>query len=149
MTFHTGPVQASMHHEISYQTSTGSTTVQVALHHECTIMDLYRFHCIINASYWTCTGSTASLMDHTGHVQVPLHRSFLYLSCTSHCIITCRFHLIATYYTQPAEGPVLVHLHHNVWYRAGSRFAPSQWETALLCIDVSHWLCTNLESALW
>ena len=33
-------------------------------------------------------------------------------------------------------------------YRADSRFAPSQWETALLCNDVSHWLVSNLESAL-
>ena len=33
-------------------------------------------------------------------------------------------------------------------YRAKSTFAPSQWETALLCNDVSHWLSTNLESAL-
>ena len=32
--------------------------------------------------------------------------------------------------------------------RADSRFAPSQWETTLLCNDVSHWLGTNLESAL-
>ena len=29
-----------------------------------------------------------------------------------------------------------------------SRFAPSQWETALLCNDVSHWLCTSLESTV-
>ena len=29
-----------------------------------------------------------------------------------------------------------------------SRFAASQWETALLCNDVSHWLAANLESAL-
>ena len=29
-----------------------------------------------------------------------------------------------------------------------SRLAPSQWETALLCNDVSHWLGANLESAL-
>ena len=29
---------------------------------------------------------------------------------------------------------------HNMEYRADSRFAPSQWETALLCNDVSHWL---------
>ena len=28
------------------------------------------------------------------------------------------------------------------------RFAPSQWETALLCKDVSHWLGASLESAL-
>ena len=33
-------------------------------------------------------------------------------------------------------------------YRADSRFAPSQWETALFCNDVSHWLGTSLESAL-
>ena len=32
--------------------------------------------------------------------------------------------------------------------RADSRFAPSQWETALLCNDVSQWLGVNLESAL-
>ena len=33
-------------------------------------------------------------------------------------------------------------------YRADSRFASNQWETALLCNDVSLWLDTNLESAL-
>ena len=32
--------------------------------------------------------------------------------------------------------------------RAVSRFAPSQWETALLCNDVFHWLGASLESAL-
>ena len=32
--------------------------------------------------------------------------------------------------------------------RVDSRFEPSQWETALLCNDVSHWLGTSLESAL-
>ena len=31
---------------------------------------------------------------------------------------------------------------------ADSRFVPSQWETALLCNGVSHWLGENLESAL-
>ena len=31
---------------------------------------------------------------------------------------------------------------------ADYRFAPSQWETALLCNDVSHWLGANLVSAL-
>ena len=34
------------------------------------------------------------------------------------------------------------------WSRADSRLAPSQWETALLCNDVSHWLGASLESAL-
>ena len=33
-------------------------------------------------------------------------------------------------------------------FRVDSRFAPSQWETALLCNDVSHWLGANLESTL-
>ena len=31
---------------------------------------------------------------------------------------------------------------------ADSRFAPSQWETALLCNDVSHWLGARLEWTL-
>ena len=33
-------------------------------------------------------------------------------------------------------------------YRADSRFVPSQWEIVLLCNDISHWLGTNLKSAL-
>ena len=33
--------------------------------------------------------------------------------------------------------------------RADSRFASSQWETALLCNDVSHWLDASLESAVF
>ena len=33
--------------------------------------------------------------------------------------------------------------------RVDSRFAPSQWETVLLCNDVSHWLGASLESSLW
>ena len=37
---------------------------------------------------------------------------------------------------------------HTYIPRADSRFAPSQWETALLCNDFSHWLGANLESAL-
>ena len=35
---------------------------------------------------------------------------------------------------------------YHIGNRDDSRFAPSQWETALLCNDVSHWLGTNLES---
>ena len=37
-----------------------------------------------------------------------------------------------------------------VWQdnKADSRFAPSQWETVLLCNDISHWLGPSLESAL-
>ena len=36
---------------------------------------------------------------------------------------------------------------HNLC-RADSRFVPSQWETALFCNVVSHWLGANLEPAL-
>ena len=36
-----------------------------------------------------------------------------------------------------------------IWGRADSRFGSNQWETALLCSNVSHWLGANLESALW
>ena len=34
------------------------------------------------------------------------------------------------------------------FHRADSRLAPSQWEMALLCNTISHWLGSSLESAL-
>ena len=34
-------------------------------------------------------------------------------------------------------------------HRADFRFVPSQWETSFQSNAVSHWLHTNLESALW
>ena len=37
---------------------------------------------------------------------------------------------------------------HSIRYSADSRYAPCQWETVLLCNDVSHWLGANLEWAL-
>ena len=37
----------------------------------------------------------------------------------------------------------------RLYIRAASRYAPSQWETALLCKDISHWLGASLESALY
>ena len=37
---------------------------------------------------------------------------------------------------------------YHLLIRVDFRFAPSQWETALLCNDVSHWLGASLESAL-
>ena len=50
---------------------------------------------------------------------------------------------------------ILNHLHlfpvvdPQMGIRADSRFAPSQWNTVLLCNAVSHWLGTKLESALY
>ena len=37
----------------------------------------------------------------------------------------------------------------NMYLRADSSSVPSQWETALLCNNISHWLGTSLESALY
>ena len=36
--------------------------------------------------------------------------------------------------------------HNNVGYRSDSKFAPSQWDTVLLCNYVFHWLGASLES---
>ena len=36
----------------------------------------------------------------------------------------------------------------RIWFRADSKCAPSQWETSLQSNAVSHWLGTNLDSAL-
>ena len=49
----------------------------------------------------------------------------------------------------PLKGPVVWRVfpcRPGIRFRAYSRFAPSQWETALLCNDVSHWLGASLES---
>ena len=50
-----------------------------------------------------------------------------------------------------AGNKVRHEFHHNVfgYYRADSRFAPSQWEMVLLCNAVSYWLGANLGSALY
>ena len=45
-------------------------------------------------------------------------------------------------------GMTYTHPQKYHYHRADSRLAPSQWETSLLCNDVSHWLGANLESAL-
>ena len=37
----------------------------------------------------------------------------------------------------------------SMYFRADSRFAPRQWETASLCNDVCHWLGISLESTLY
>ena len=55
------------------------------------------------------------------------------------------------------KGPQCVHelnietipFYHNVIIKANYRFVPSQWETVLLCNDVSRWLGASLESAIW
>ena len=55
----------------------------------------------------------------------------------------------------PTPGVALDHFNQNMvyilkmYFRADSRFAPSQWEMVLLCNNVSHWLGASLESALY
>ena len=48
-----------------------------------------------------------------------------------------------------AGCPTALIIYIRMYIRADSRFAPSQWEKALLCYDVSNWLGANLESALY
>ena len=56
-------------------------------------------------------------------------------------------HMIRFVLWQPIDSyKQVLNLLENI--RAGSRFVPSQWETSLLCDDVSYWLGANLESAL-
>ena len=46
------------------------------------------------------------------------------------------------------QAMVTAFWHTETHYRAYSTFALSQWETALLCSDFSHWLAATLKSAL-
>ena len=59
-----------------------------------------------------------------------IHRLFIYLHT---------YYIISNVFIQFAQCT----------YRTDYRFTPSQWETALLCNDVSHWLSASLESALY
>ena len=71
----------------------------------------------------------------------PLLLSRFYKSkkCAGHIFIHCLFICILFYSWSRAVTIRSIH-------RPDSRFAPSQWETALHCNDVSHWLGANLES---
>ena len=49
-----------------------------------------------------------------------------------------------------SENPATVMVSwYTATYRVDSGFAPSQWQTALLCNDGSYWLGASLESALY
>ena len=51
--------------------------------------------------------------------------------------------------TSIADRSIITYFVHDTYiFRVDSMFAPSQWETALLCNDDSHWLGVSLESAL-
>ena len=53
------------------------------------------------------------------------------------------YHILFRLLTVTLVGPSLL------WSRDHSRVAPSQWETLLQNKALSHWLGTNLGSALW
>ena len=89
--------------------------------------------------------------DILGHMP-PLCHNELILFWLSRAVV-CFFQVITSHVYSLLESqahlkkmPVPVSIIHV--YRADSRFAPSQWETSLLCNDVSHWLSASLESAL-
>ena len=52
------------------------------------------------------------------------------------------------YINKPWDTECNVALNTRLYCRDDSRFAPSQWETPLLCNNVSHWLGASLESGL-
>ena len=69
-----------------------------------------------------------------------------------HISLTLDFHHIkdicSTINTIPCLGISVLLKYYISINRADSRLAPSQWEMALQCNAISHWLSTNLESAL-
>ena len=77
-----------------------------------------------------CTGETVSLYWSDPMIVTIDYKAQLYLLISRHRYETVCSHFI-------------------IYPRAESRFAPSQWETALLCNGVSHWLGASLESALY
>ena len=61
-------------------------------------------------------------------------------------------HLLMDHTALMMDGWVWIGEDRSGWHQAitrpDARFVPSQWETVLLCNDVTHWLSANLESAL-
>ena len=79
-------------------------------------------------SFWANDTNWYNMNVYTNSCEDPLHDAIHAIICTSTCV---------------SEG--LGHIFH----RTDSKFAPSQWETALLNKDVSHLLGASLESALF
>ena len=84
----------------------------------------------------------------TGH-QGDITHSCAVLWALSHSVSLCLIHqahwMVPIRECQAIQATYMSGIQDN---RAHSRFAPSQWETALLCNDISHWLSESLESAL-
>ena len=79
-------------------------------------------------------------------LEIWFHYMVLYIMPSSgdpQLVITWPAEVLPLYSARPSAGTVL-----STKFRANSRFAPSQWETALLCNNITHWLGASLESAL-
>ena len=64
-------------------------------------------------------------------------------------VITTKLRMISPYFTTIQWFVyVFVDSMTSIDIRTDQRFAPSEWETVLLCNDVSHWLGARLESTL-
>ena len=84
----------------------------------------------------------------TGH-QGDITHSCAVLWAFSHSVSLCLIHqahwMVPIRECQAIQATYMSGIQDN---RADSRFAASQWETALLCNDISHWLSASGESTL-
>ena len=101
----------------------------------------WKFNLLYNHVFytmWTVSGymismhTTISIHCYTDSPVIPPHACgtaysiFGYGLCLTQCLLRSQIYIL----------------------RADSRFAPSQWETVLLCNDISHWLGASLKWAL-
>ena len=63
-------------------------------------------------------------------------------------IMSVWFPVAGSQFTPEGLPPAEIWDHSGQCNKADSRFAPSRWETAFLCNNVSHWLGASLESSL-
>ena len=78
------------------------------------------------------------------------HRGQCWLHCLGDVICDCQLYLLRGLWVIDMRACLLFDslMAGEAYIRADSRFAPSQWETELLCNDISHCLGASLESAL-
>ena len=100
---------------------------------------IYQF-LVCSLFYCHCLCVLCTILCFTDHVITKTTCMFLSKTLIGQNSLTCWCH------NQTLLPP---NRHLCLWcLRADSRFAPSQWDTMVLCNDASHWLGANLESAL-
>ena len=106
---------------------------------------------------WVNNREAGDLRRHRAHydviVMIPMVRMNGTLSDSSDVLyIYCSMHWIPLLNVIPfMKWPQFAICMSKRWYRADSRFVPSEWEMMLICSKISHcnWLGANLESALF